>query len=166
MGRAEVDVLPDPPSRAPIHLLLTFPALPPSALPPPHLCSRTLLQAARIVSSWTDQFTDCVKTDPHDTLVHHMVDVQKATADCREASEKKHTTSSQTNRFSKQISNRSPVQKRLSTVSRLFITYYLRKKILSCNGYCNATSFKFAKIFSAMAHCNVKSIDSIKKSIL
>ena len=41
-----------------------------------------------IVSSGTDQFTAWVKMDPHDVLVHHMVDVQKATADFREASEK------------------------------------------------------------------------------
>ena len=36
------------------------------------------------VSSGTDQF--------HDTLVHHMVDVQKATADFREASERRLAT--------------------------------------------------------------------------
>ena len=65
-----------------------------------------------IVSSETDQFTAWVKMDPHDTLVHHMVDVQKATADFREASERRLATSSQTNRVSKKISNRSPVQKR------------------------------------------------------
>ena len=34
-----------------------------------------------IVSSGTDQFTALVEMDPHDVLVHHMVDVQKATAD-------------------------------------------------------------------------------------
>ena len=67
-----------------------------------------------IVSSGTDQFTAWVKTDPHDTLENHMVDVQKATADFREASERRHDASFQTNRFSKKISNRSPVQKRLS----------------------------------------------------
>ena len=51
---------------------------------------------------------------PHEVLVHHMVDVQKATADFREASERRPATSSQTNRVSKLFSNRSPVQKRLS----------------------------------------------------
>ena len=45
-----------------------------------------------------------VKMDPHDVLVHHMVDVQEATADFREASERRPATSSQTNRVSKQIS--------------------------------------------------------------
>ena len=60
-----------------------------------------------IVSSGTDQF-------PYATLVHHMVDVQKATADFREASERRHDTPSQTTRFSKKISNRSLVQKWLS----------------------------------------------------
>ena len=67
-----------------------------------------------VVSSGTDQFTAWVKTDPHATLVRHMVDVQKATADFREASERRHDTPSETNRFNKSISNRSPVQKRLS----------------------------------------------------
>ena len=67
-----------------------------------------------IVSSGTDQFNAWLKTDPHATLVRHMVDVQKATADFREASERRHDTASQTNRFNKGIFNRSPVQKRLS----------------------------------------------------
>ena len=66
------------------------------------------------VSSGTDQFTAWVKTDPHATLVRHMVDVQKATADFREASGRRHDTLSETNRFDKSFSNRSPVQKRLS----------------------------------------------------
>ena len=66
-----------------------------------------------IVSSGTDQFTAWVKTDPHATLARHTVDVQKATANFREASERRHDTPSQTNRFSKNTSNRSPVQKRL-----------------------------------------------------
>ena len=43
-----------------------------------------------------------------------MVDVQKTTTDFREASERRHDTPSQTIRFNKSISNRSPVQKRLS----------------------------------------------------
>ena len=67
-----------------------------------------------IVSSGTVQFTAWVNTGPHATLVRHMVDVQTATAGFREASEMRHDTPSQTNRFNKSISNRSPVQKRLS----------------------------------------------------
>ena len=50
-----------------------------------------------IVSSGTDHFTAWVKMDPREVLVHHMVDVQKATADFREASERRPATSSQTN---------------------------------------------------------------------
>ena len=67
-----------------------------------------------IVSSGTDQFTAWVKIDPHDTLVHHMVDVLKATADFRVGSERRHDASSQTKRFSKKLFNRSPVEKPLS----------------------------------------------------
>ena len=47
-------------------------------------------------SSGTDQFTALVKMDPHNVLLHHMVDVRKATADFRKASERWPTTSSQT----------------------------------------------------------------------
>ena len=39
---------------------------------------------------------------------------KKATEDFREASERRHDTPSQTNRFNKNLSYRSPVQKRLS----------------------------------------------------
>ena len=67
-----------------------------------------------IVSSGTDQFTAWVETDPDATLVRHMVDVQEATADFREASERRHDTSSQAYRFNKKLSNRSLVHKRLS----------------------------------------------------
>ena len=67
-----------------------------------------------IVSSGTDQFITWVKTDPDVTLVRHMVDVQKAVADFREASERRHDTSSQAYRFDKNVPNRSLVQKRLS----------------------------------------------------
>ena len=67
-----------------------------------------------IVSSGTDQFTAWVKTNPDAILVRHMVDVQKATADFREASERRHDTSSQAYRFNKKLPIRSPVQKRLS----------------------------------------------------
>ena len=49
-----------------------------------------------IVSLGTDQFTAWVKMDPHEVLVHHMVDVQKATTDFLEASERRPATSSQT----------------------------------------------------------------------
>ena len=67
-----------------------------------------------IVSSGTDQFTTWVKTDPDATLVRHMVDVQKATAEFRDASERRHDTSSQAYRFNKNLPDRSPVQKCLS----------------------------------------------------
>ena len=43
-----------------------------------------------------------------------MVDVQKAGAEVREASERRHTASSQAYRLDKNVLNRSPVQKRLS----------------------------------------------------
>ena len=43
-----------------------------------------------------------------------MVDVQKAVADFREASGRRHDTSSQAYRFDKNVINRTPVQKRLS----------------------------------------------------
>ena len=43
-----------------------------------------------------------------------MVDVQKATADFREASGRRHDTSSQAYRLNKKLSDRSPVQKRVS----------------------------------------------------
>ena len=67
-----------------------------------------------IVSSGTDHFTTWVKTDPGATLVRHVVDVQKAVAEFREASARRPDTSSQAQRFDKHLPNRSPVQKRLS----------------------------------------------------
>ena len=67
-----------------------------------------------IVSSGTDQFTAWVKMNPHEVLVHHTVDVQKATADFREASERKPATSSDTNSVNKHFATRSIVQNRLS----------------------------------------------------
>ena len=67
-----------------------------------------------IVSSGTDHFTAWVKMSPHEVLVQHMVDVQKASADFREASEGRPATSSLTSRANKHFSTRSPVQKRLS----------------------------------------------------
>ena len=47
-------------------------------------------------------------------LVQHMVDVEKATAEFREASERKHATSSHMNSSSKRFATRSTVQRRLS----------------------------------------------------
>ena len=68
-----------------------------------------------IVSSGTDQFTKWVKTDHEATLARHMDDVQKkAVTDFREASERRHDTSSQSYHFDKNVPNRSLVQKRLS----------------------------------------------------
>ena len=49
-----------------------------------------------ILSSRTDQFTAWVKMNPHEVLIQHMVDIQRATADFREASERRPATSSQT----------------------------------------------------------------------
>ena len=67
-----------------------------------------------IVSSGSDHYTAWVKVSLHEVLVQHLVDIQKATADFREASEMRPATPSQTSRFSKNISNCSLVQKRLS----------------------------------------------------
>ena len=67
-----------------------------------------------IVSSGTDQFTAWVKMSPHEVLVQHMVDIQRATADLRETSERRPATSTQTNRVNKHFSTVSLVQKRLS----------------------------------------------------
>ena len=50
----------------------------------------------------------------HEILVRRMVDVQKATAEFREASERKHATSSHANSSSKHFVTRSIVQRRLS----------------------------------------------------
>ena len=59
-----------------------------------------------VVSSGTDQFTTWVKTHPDVTSVRHMVDVQKAVAEFREASERRHDTSSQEYHFDN-VPNRS-----------------------------------------------------------
>ena len=68
-----------------------------------------------IVSSGTDQFTAWVKMSPHEVLVQNVVDFsKKATADFREASERRPATSSQTNRVNQHFATRSLVQKRLS----------------------------------------------------
>ena len=54
-----------------------------------------------IVSSGTDKFTTWVKTDPDVTSERHVVDVQKAVAEFREASERRPDTSSKAYRFDK-----------------------------------------------------------------
>ena len=50
-----------------------------------------------IDSSGTGQFTAWVKMSDHEILVQHMVDIHKATAEFREASERKPATSSHMN---------------------------------------------------------------------
>ena len=50
----------------------------------------------------------------HEIMVQHMVDVHKATAEFREASERKHASSSHMNSSSKRFATRSIVQERLS----------------------------------------------------
>ena len=64
-------------------------------------------------SSGNDLFTSWVKMSEHEILVQH-VDIERATAEFREAYERKHATSCQTNRANKHFSTRSIVQKRLS----------------------------------------------------
>ena len=65
-------------------------------------------------SSGTDLFTTCVKMIEHEILAQHMVDIEKATAEFREASERQHATSSHMNSSSKRFATRSIVQRRLS----------------------------------------------------
>ena len=67
-----------------------------------------------IVSSGTDHFTAWVMMSHHDVLVQHMVDIHKATAKFREASERKPATSSHTKSANKHFAIRSVVQKILS----------------------------------------------------
>ena len=62
-----------------------------------------------VVSSGTDQFTTWVKTHPDVTSVRHMVDVQKAGAEFREASERRHDTSSQEYHFNSLVEQRSSI---------------------------------------------------------
>ena len=57
----------------------------PERLKLPFSCDEILSGYEDIVSSGTDHFTTWVKTDPDVTLVGHMVDVQKAVAEFREA---------------------------------------------------------------------------------
>ena len=59
-----------------------------------------------IVSSGTDHFTAWVKVSPHEVLVQHMVDIQRATADFREASQRRPATSSHTNSVNKHFATR------------------------------------------------------------
>ena len=59
-----------------------------------------------IVSSRTDHFAAWVKVSPHKVLVQHMVDIQRATTDFREASERRPATSSQTNSVNKHFATR------------------------------------------------------------
>ena len=47
-------------------------------------------------------------------LVQHMVDIEKASAEFREASERKHATSSHMNSSGERFATRSIVQRRLS----------------------------------------------------
>ena len=87
----------------------------PERLELPFPCGDILSCFEDIVSSGTDQFTTWVKTDPDVTLVRHVVDVQKAIADFREASERRQTRYI----FSgiplrQEFPNRSLLQKRLS----------------------------------------------------
>ena len=61
-----------------------------------------------------DQFTAWVKVSEHEILVQHMVEIHKATAEFRDASERRPATSSQTHRANKHFSTRSLVQRRFS----------------------------------------------------
>ena len=55
------------------------------------LCSEKILSGYEdVVSSSQDQYTTWVKTDPDVTLERHVVDVQKAVAEFREASVRRH----------------------------------------------------------------------------
>ena len=64
-------------------------------------------------SSGTDLFATWVKMSEHEILVQHM-DIQKASAEFREASERKPATSSHKNSSNKHFATRSIVQGRLS----------------------------------------------------
>ena len=67
-----------------------------------------------IDSSGTDLFTTWVKMSEHEILVQHMVDVPKAIAEFRQASERKPATSCHKNCTNKHFATRSVVQRRLS----------------------------------------------------
>ena len=70
-----------------------------------------------IVSQESDHFTAWVNLNPHEVLAQHMVDIHRAAADFREASERRPATSSQTHGANKHLSTQSLVQKRLSIYS-------------------------------------------------
>ena len=59
-------------------------------------------------------FTSWARLGEHEILVEHMVDIEKATAEFREASERKHATSSHLKSSRKRFATRSIVQRRLS----------------------------------------------------
>ena len=65
-------------------------------------------------SSGNDLFSLWVKLSEHEILVEHMVDIEKATAEFRETSERKHATSSHMNSSSERFAIRTIVQRRLS----------------------------------------------------
>ena len=65
-------------------------------------------------SSGNDLFTSCAKLSDHEILVQHMVDIEKATTEFREACERKHAASSHTNSSRKRFATRSIVQRRLN----------------------------------------------------
>ena len=67
-----------------------------------------------VVSFSQDRYTTWAKADPDVTLERHMVDVRKAVAEFREASARRHDTSSQEYHFDNNVPNRSLVQEQLS----------------------------------------------------
>ena len=67
-----------------------------------------------MVSSSQDLYTTWVKTDPDVTLERHMVDIQKAVADYREAGARRQESTIQEYFFDTNMPKRSYVQKRLS----------------------------------------------------
>ena len=69
------------------------------------------------VSFMRDGFTTWVKADFNTILERHAVDVRKALAKYREASVRRHDTSTQEYHFDSNVPNRSSVQKRLSIYS-------------------------------------------------
>ena len=58
-------------------------------------------------SSGTDLFTSWVKMSDHEILVQHMVHIERAAAECREAYERKDATSSHMNSSRKRFATRS-----------------------------------------------------------
>ena len=65
-------------------------------------------------SSGTDAFAAWRKIDHEVIIEHHMVDIQKAAAQFREAAERNCASSSLAHRGSKSVPRRSPTQRRLS----------------------------------------------------